>query len=139
MGFFFAWAVGESFIAYRWAKNGAPPTPGALALPSLMYFGLAVAAEYPPARTAATAFAWAVNVAVLLQIVGKDPKQATGWPPAMINDPTVILPGGQASTTAELTAYQSTGGGTGQPSASITNPGTGSGSSGGSSQGLVLE
>lgn len=126
MGFFFAWAVGESFIAYRWIKNGAPPTPGALAVPSLMYFGLSIAAEYPPARTAATAFAWAVNVAVLLQIVGKDPKQATGWPPALISDPSVILPGGKATTTAELTAYQAGGG---PPPASITNPGTGGGQS----------
>jgi hypothetical protein len=136
MGFFFAWAVGEGIIVWRWAKNGAPPTPGALALPSALYFGLALAAAYDPARTAATAFAWALDVAVLLQVVGKDPKQATGWPPAMITDPSVILPGQKTSTTAELTAYSAAG--TGQPSASIASPATGGGSSP-SSGGVTLE
>lgn len=136
--FFFAWAVGEGFIIWRWIKAGAPPTPGALLLPSGVYLGLAVLAEYAPAATLATILAWGFDAAVALQVVGKTPKQVTGWPPAMINDPTVILPGGTTATTAELTAYQSGS----QPSASVTNPstggGTGAGGTGGG-QGLVLE
>lgn len=95
-GFFFAWAVGEGIVVWRWAKNGAPPTPGALAVPSVLYIGLAALAEYEPARTAAILFAWAVDAAVLLQVLGKEPKQATGWPPNMINNPAVLLPGGAA-------------------------------------------
>lgn len=95
-GFFFAWAVGEGIVVWRWAKNGAPPTPGSLAVPSVLYIGLAALAEYEPARTAAILFAWAVDAAVLLQVLGKEPKQATGWPPNMINNPAVLLPGGAA-------------------------------------------
>jgi hypothetical protein len=84
MGFFFAWAVGEGFIVWRWVKNGAPPTPGALLVPSALYLGLAVLAEYAPARGVATAFAWSVDAAVALQVIGKPPGQATGWPPLCI-------------------------------------------------------
>jgi len=138
--FFFAWAIGEGFIVWRWIHNGAPPTPGALLLPSGLFIGLAILAEYQPIHGVATLFAFALDVAVALQIVGRQPDQVTGWPPPMINDPTVILPGAQSSTTAELTAYQA--GGTGGPSASVTNPstggGTGAGGTGGGS-GLVLE
>lgn len=123
-GFMFAWLVGEGIIIYRWVKAGAPPTPGALLVPSALYLGLAMLAEYQPARFAATAFAWGVDVAVLMQVVGKDPKPATGWPPPSINDPAVILPGG--STTAAGTASVNTtaqiGGAT--PSTS-TSTGTG--------------
>lgn len=125
-GFMFAWLVGEGIIVWRWVKNGAPPTPGAVLLPSGVYLGLAMMAEYAPARFAATALAWGFDIAVLLQIVGKEPKQATGWPPPKITDQTVILPGGQAvtgtsaiNTTAQIT---STGTGTAAPSPSIANP-----------------
>lgn len=93
MGLFFAWAVGEGIIAYRWIKAKAPPTPGALLLPTALYLSLAVLAEYRPARGVATAFAWSVNLAILLQVVGKDPKQVTGWPPPKMQ-PTQIWPGG---------------------------------------------
>lgn len=103
--FFWAWAVGEGIIVYRWVKNGAPPTPGALLLPSGVYFGLAIVAEYAPARTVASLLAWAFDAAVLLQVVGAEPKQVTGWPPPQITDPSVILPGGAAGA-VELTAYQ---------------------------------
>lgn len=124
--FFFAWAVGEGFIIWRWIKAGAPPTPGALLLPSGVYLTLAIVAEYTPAAGLATLLAWAFDAAVALQVVGKTPRQKTGWPPPAINDPTVILPGAATATTAELTAYQA-GGGAGQPSAPITSPGTGAG------------
>lgn len=100
MGLFFAWAIGEGIIIWRWAKAKAPPPPGQLLLASGLFLGLAVIAEYQPARTAATAFAYAVDLAVLLQVVGKDPKAQTGWPPPFINNPAVILPGGQAAAGA---------------------------------------
>lgn len=125
-GFMFAWLVGEGIIVWRWVKNGAPPTPGAILLPSGVYLGLAMMAEYQPARFAATALAWGFDIAVLLQVVGKDPKQTTGWPPPLITDTTVILPGGQAvtgtsaiNTTAQITP---TGGST--PSPTVAGPGT---------------
>jgi len=99
MGLFFAWAVGEGIISYRWLKAKAPPTPGALLLPTALYLSLAILAEYRPARGVATAFAWAVNLAILLQVVGKDPKQQTGWPPPKI-PATQIWPGGASAAPA---------------------------------------
>jgi hypothetical protein len=104
--FLFAWAIGEGIIIYRWIKNGAPPAPGALLLPSALFLSLAILAEYEPARTTATAFAYAVDLAVLVQVVGKEPKQATGWPPPKM-PATQIWPGGKsaaATTTAGSSA-----------------------------------
>jgi hypothetical protein len=101
--FFFAWAIGEGIIIYRWVKNGAPPAPGALLLPSALFLSLAILAEYQPARATATVFAYAVDLAVLLQVVGKEPKQATGWPPPKMQ-PTQIWPGGATATTTAGTA-----------------------------------
>jgi hypothetical protein len=93
MGLFFAWVTGEGIITWRWVKAKAPPAPGALLLPTALYLSLAILAEYRPARGVATAFAWAVNLAILMQIVGKDPKVKTGWPPPKMPD-TQIWPGG---------------------------------------------
>lgn len=90
---FFAWAVGEGIITWRWVKAKAPPTPGALLLPTALYLSLAILGEYRPARPVATAFAWSVNLAILLQVVGKSPAQQTGWPPQKI-PATQIWPGG---------------------------------------------
>jgi len=107
MGLFFAWAIGESIIIYRWVKKGAPPAPGALLLPSALFLSLAVLAEYQPARSTAVAFAYAVDLAILVQIVGKDPLPATGWPPPKMQ-PTQIWPGGaSAPATTTKTAPQS--------------------------------
>ena len=106
MGLFFAWAVGEGIISYRWLKAKAPPTPGALLLPTALYLSLAILAEYRPARGVATAFAWAVNLAILLQVVGKDPAQQTGWPPPKIPD-TQIWPGGASAATSTSSASSS--------------------------------
>ena len=76
-------------------KAGAPPTPGTLASASGFFVLCALLGEYPPARTAATMLAFGVDLAALLQVIGKAPAaQATGWPPLPINDPTVLLPSG---------------------------------------------
>jgi hypothetical protein len=95
MGVVLAWVLGNGIITYRWAKNGAPPTPGTLALAS-GFFGLcAVLYQAPQARTLAVMLAAGVDIAALLQLVGKAPAaQDTGWPPFPINDPTVLLPAG---------------------------------------------
>jgi hypothetical protein len=95
--FLFAWAIGEGIVIYRWMKAKAPPTPGALLLPSALFLSLAILAEYQPARTTATAFAYAVDLAVLLQVVGKEPKQKTGWPPPQTIPAGSVLPTGSAA------------------------------------------
>jgi hypothetical protein len=92
--FLFAWAIGESIIVYRWIKAKAPPTPGALLLPSGLFLGLALLAEYQPARTTVTVFAYAVDLAILLQVVGKEPAQKTGWPPPKDIPAGSLLPTG---------------------------------------------
>jgi hypothetical protein len=102
--FAFAWIAGEGLIIWRWIKNGAPPAPGALLLPSGVYVALAVLAHYQPAQATAAALAWGFDAAVLLQVVGKDPKQVTGWPPQMINDPSVFLPSGGKAAPAKTAA-----------------------------------
>jgi hypothetical protein len=104
MGLFLAWAVGEGIIFFRWGKLGAPPTPGILALSSALYAGLAVAGEYRPARPVITAFAWAVDVAILMQVLGKAPTGTTGWPPPLIDDSSVILPPGASAASSSAAA-----------------------------------
>jgi hypothetical protein len=94
MGVFFAWMIGESVIFWRWGKLGAPPTPGVLAMSSGLFAAAAVVSAYQPARTLATVAAFGVDLAVLLQVVGKAPSAVTGWPPPMISDPAAILPNG---------------------------------------------
>ena len=111
--FVFAWLIGEGIIIYRWIKKGAPPTPGALLLPSGLFLGLAVLAEYQPARATATVFAYAVDLAVLLQVVGKEPAQVTGWPPPQDIPQTVILPGGTPTAGSATAGSAASGGGLG--------------------------
>ena len=100
--FVLAWLIGEGILVYRWGKNHAPPTPGALALSSGLFAGLAVLAEYEPARPLATVSAYGVDLAVLLQVLpGGNKTQQTGWPPLPVNDPSVLLPsGGKGGTIA---------------------------------------
>jgi hypothetical protein len=116
VGLFFAWMIGESVIFYRWYKLGAPPTPGVLAMSSGLFAACAVISAYPPARTAATAFAFAVDLGVLLQVTGKAPVGVTGWPPPLIDDPSVIIPTGPNSAAAQAAAST-------DPSLVIVNPG----------------
>lgn len=99
MGLFLAaWLVGEGTVFYRWYKLQAPPTPGALLWPSVIFVGLAVLADYPPARGTAAAAAVALDIAVLMQVLGKAPSGATGWPPpVMDNATTAVFPSGPSS------------------------------------------
>ena len=131
MGMFFAWATGEGIICWRWAKAKAPPTPGALLLPTALYLSLAVLSEYRPARPVAVAFAWSVNLAILLQVVGKVPAQATGWPPPQIPF-TQIWPGSpsaSASSGSGTTTGSSSGVGGGLSGGQVS-PNVGKGLSG---------
>lgn len=102
-GLFFAWAIGEGIIGWRWAKLKAPPTPGVLMVASGIFLGCAILAEYPPARRVATAFAFAVDLGVLMNVVGKAPSGTTGWPPPLINDPSVLLPTANTKPTVSNT------------------------------------
>ena len=97
MGLVLAWLIGEGIVTWRWAKAGAPPTPGALAAASGFFVLLAIVHEYPPARAAATLTAYGIDIAALLQVLpGSKAVQKTGWPPMPINDPSVLLPAGSA-------------------------------------------
>lgn len=92
-----AWLIGEGIVTYRWAKAGAPPTPGTLAAASGFFVLTAILAEYQPARGLATLLAFGVDIAALLQVLpGGNPAQQTGWPPLKINDPAVFLPKGSS-------------------------------------------
>ena len=99
-GLVLAWLVGEGIVAYRSFKHGAPPTPGQLAAVSGFFVLLAALGQYQPARAVATLTAVGVDIAAFLQILpgsGKPANLTRAWPPAKINDPTVLLPG-QAGT-----------------------------------------
>ena len=98
-GLILAWLAGESLVVYRWAKLKAPPTPGALAWPGVLFVGLAVIGEYAPARTAVTLAAWGLDLAVLLQVIGKKPDVKTHWPPPLVTNPAVVIPTGHVAKT----------------------------------------
>jgi hypothetical protein len=129
-GLVLAWLFGEGMIFYRWSKHKAPPPPGALLDASLLFVGLAVVGEYPPARTAATIFAWGVDIAVLLQVIGKEPNVKTNWPPLCIPDTQLMpskaggVPCGQAQTTAAATTTTGAATKTIRPT-NPANPGSG--------------
>ena len=96
-----AWLAGEGLVAWRWGKAGAPPPPGSLLAASGFFALCAALAMYQPARGVAAALAVGVDIAALLQVLpGSKPQAATGWPPQLITDPTVLLPGGGASSGA---------------------------------------
>jgi len=70
-GIILAWLIGEGVIVYRSvAKNHAPPVPGALLSTSGLFILLAVLAEYQPAEYLATALAFGVDIAALLNLWG---------------------------------------------------------------------
>jgi hypothetical protein len=65
-----AWLIGEGIITWRSAvKDKRPPAPGQLLAATALFAGLAVLAEYQPARSAAVLFAYGVDAAVLMQVL----------------------------------------------------------------------
>jgi hypothetical protein len=90
-----AWLFGQGLVTYRTAKAGAPPTPGSLVAVSGFFALLALLATYKPAVPVAAAMAVGVDIAALLQVLPgtKVARQTKTWPPALITDPTVFMPG----------------------------------------------
>jgi hypothetical protein len=112
VGLFFAWAIGEGILVYRWGRAGAPPTPGVMVQSSAVFAGLAVVAAYQPARLFATAVAFGYDLAILLQVVGNALPESTGWPPAPITNVNVTMPGpaaGESSAAASGSSSKSPG------------------------------
>lgn len=68
-GVILAWLIGEGIIVYRSiGKQHSPPVPGALLATSGLFVLLAVLAEYDRARFLATALAFGVDIAALLNL-----------------------------------------------------------------------
>ena len=108
-GIVLAWLAGESMIIWRWAKHKAPPPPGTMLEASVLFVALAVLAEYQPARAAATLFAWGIDLAVLLKLLGKEPGVTTNWPPLCIPD-TQLMPSKTGGVACGAAGQSSTGG-----------------------------
>jgi len=130
-GLILAWLAGEGIVTWRWVKAKAPPPPGALLAVSGFFALLAALASYPPARTTATLIAFGIDVAAILQVLpGSKTQAATGWPPPLITDSTVILPtgsshssgGGNSSDTPQAVAGANAA--NGAPQGTPGNPGT---------------
>ena len=67
-GITIAWLIGEGIICWREVAGcHRPPMPGALIASSVIFAGLAVLAEYQPARTAATLMAFGLDIAAWLK------------------------------------------------------------------------
>jgi hypothetical protein len=82
-GLVLAWLIGEGIIVWRSvAKEHKPPVPGDLLAATGLFAALAVLAEYEPARTAATALAYGVDLAVLLQVIPGSKATAPAKAPA---------------------------------------------------------
>jgi hypothetical protein len=78
-GLILAWVIGEGIIVWRSAvKDHQPPVPGQMLAATGLFALLAVAAEYQPARTAATLFAFGVDIAVLMQVLPGGTDAITG-------------------------------------------------------------
>ncbi len=129
--FVLAWLIGNGIITYRQAKElHMPPSPRALLAASGLFVGLAILAEYRPARGVATAFAFGIDLAVLLQVLpgSKSPNAITsnasakGWAGLGLAGNTVVIPDG---TVASIV----TGGDAGTPGSLGSS--TGSAGSGG--------
>jgi hypothetical protein len=94
-GIILAWAAGMGIIVYRAAaKEHQPPVPGQMLAATGLFALLAALAEYEPARNAATAFAFGVDIAVLMKVLpgtSTKKKKATGTTQA----PGTVTAGGR--------------------------------------------
>lgn len=77
-GLILAWLIGEGIIVWRSAKAHEPPVPGQMLAATCLFALLAVIAEYQPARGAATAFAYGIDLAVLMQVLPGSAGPASG-------------------------------------------------------------
>jgi hypothetical protein len=83
-GITMAWLAGLGIISWRsFQKDHHAPIPGTLLAASALFALLALAAEYQPARGAATAAAFGLDLAAWLKAPLITPKQAAG-----LNEPT---------------------------------------------------
>lgn len=122
-GIVMAWLVGEGIVTWRWFKAGAPPPPGSLVAVSGFFALLAVLATYQPARAAATAVAFGIDIAAFLQFLpGTVAPGKTGWPPPLIVDPTAVLPPSAASKAVGGFAAGVVAGATGGASLNTKSP-----------------
>lgn len=91
-----AWFLGEGIIVYRAVvTQKRPPVPGQLLAATALFALCAAAAEYQPARGAATLFAFGVDIAVLMQVLpGGDAgvTKATAAPVITGKAPTGVTP-----------------------------------------------
>ena len=70
-GFLAAWLTGEAIYAWRSVRvSGKPPVPGAMLGISGLFMALAALADtIPAARFPATALAWGLDVAALMNVL----------------------------------------------------------------------
>ena len=69
-GVILAWGLGMGIIVYRAAvKEHRPPVPGQMLAATGLFALMAALAEYEPAASAATLFAFGVDIAVLMQVL----------------------------------------------------------------------
>jgi hypothetical protein len=69
-GVILAWAGGMGIIIWRAAvKEHRPPVPGQMLAATGLFVALAALAEYQPAASAATLFAFGVDAAILMQVL----------------------------------------------------------------------
>lgn len=87
-GIILAWLIGEGVIVYRSvSKDHSPPVPGALLATSGLFIMLAILAEYDKARFLATAMAFGVDIAAILNLWGLGGGTSTGTQPATGGQP----------------------------------------------------
>jgi hypothetical protein len=77
-GLVLAWLLGEGIIVWRAAKQHELPVPGNMLAASALFAMLALLAEYEPARKAAVAFAFGVDIAVLMLVLPGGTTPAAG-------------------------------------------------------------
>lgn len=88
-GIILAWLAGQGIIVYRSvARDHAPPVPGQMLAATGLFALLAVLAEYEPARAAATALAFGVDLAVLMQVLPGTKPQGKAKPKPKTNTGT---------------------------------------------------